>query len=87
MLLRLSGDAWRAREGRTIFPAVNGKQVKALPVHLPSESDLLSFEADIAPLRRRLRVLDDQTATALSLRTALLQKLFVRVAEDELAAA
>jgi type I restriction enzyme S subunit len=85
-LMRALEHRWASEESGTIFPAVNRKQIVGLPLAIPREANIDTFETFARAIVWKLGALHGETQSLTALRNELLPKLVsgeVRVAAGE----
>ena len=74
-LVRSLAGRWHAEEAGTIFPSVNGKQIKDLPLVIPPRELVAAMDKTLKPFVDRIEAVMDETQTLIAIRDALLPKL------------
>jgi type I restriction enzyme S subunit len=74
-LARSLRGRWASEESGTIFPAVNGNQIRGLLVPEPPDDQIAAFELVAAPMVAQLAALHNETKSLGEMRDALLPRL------------
>jgi type I restriction enzyme S subunit len=73
--LREMAPRWQSEAGGTIYPSVNGRQVREAPVTAADRADVDAFEEFATPLRDRALALHHEARHLTAIRDALLPRL------------